>query len=45
MDMMVQFSHHVVLMTDGKPTADLELNWHQANPYLIFPVPKEVAAK
>src|SRR5262249_44129156 len=45
MDMMVQFPHHVVLMTDGKATADLELNWHQANPYLIFPVPKEVASK
>jgi hypothetical protein len=45
MDMMVQFSHHIVLQTDGKETANLDANWHQANPYLIFPVPKEVAAK
>jgi hypothetical protein len=45
MDMMVIFSHHIVLQTDGKETANLELNWHQANPYLIFPVPKEVASK
>ena len=45
MDMAVNFSHHVVLKVDGKEIANLELNWHQANPYLIFPVPKEVAAK
>jgi hypothetical protein len=45
MDMAVNFSHHVVLKVDGKEMANLELNWHQANPYLIFPVPKEVAAK
>ena len=44
MDMMVNFSHHIVLQTDGKETANLELNWHQVNPYLIFPVPTEVAA-
>jgi hypothetical protein len=45
MDMAVNFSHHVVLKVDGKEMANLELNWHQANPYLIFPVPKEVASK
>jgi hypothetical protein len=45
MDMMVNFSHHIVLQEDGKETANLELNWHQVNPYLIFPVPSEVAAK
>jgi hypothetical protein len=44
MDMAVNFSHHVVLKVDGKEIANLELNWHQANPYLIFPVPKEVAS-
>jgi len=44
MDMAVNFSHHVVLKLDGKEIANLELNWHQANPYLIFPVPKEVAS-
>src|SRR5262249_52324038 len=26
MDMMVNFSHHIVLQTDGKETANLELN-------------------
>jgi hypothetical protein len=45
MDMMVNFSHHIVLQVDGKETANLELNWHQANPYLIFPVPAQVASK
>jgi len=45
MDMAVNFSHHISLKVDGKEFANLELNWHQANPYLIFPVPKEVAAK
>jgi hypothetical protein len=44
MDMAVNFSHKVVLKVDGKEMGNLELNWHQANPYLIFPVPKEVAA-
>jgi len=44
MDMAVNFSHKVVLKVDGKEIGNLELNWHQANPYLIFPVPKEVAA-
>ena len=45
MDMMVNFSHHIVLQTDGKEVANVEVNWHQADPYLVFPVPKEVAAK
>lgn len=45
MDFMVMFPHHVSLKVDGKETANLDLNWHQADPYLIFPVPKEVAAK
>jgi hypothetical protein len=45
MDMEVRFPHQISLKIDGKPWADLELDWHQANPYLIFPVPKEVAAK
>ncbi len=45
MDMAVNFSHHVVLKTDGKELANLDLNWHQSNAYMIFPVPKEVASK
>ncbi len=44
MDMAVIFPHKILLKVDGKEIANLELNWHQANPYLIFPVPKEVAA-
>jgi hypothetical protein len=45
MDFMVMFSHQVSLKVDGKEMANLELNWHQADPYLVFPVPKEVATK
>jgi hypothetical protein len=45
MDMAVNFSHHIVLKMDGKEIMNVELDWHQANPYLIFPVPKEVASK
>ncbi len=45
MDTAVNFSHHVELKVDGKEFANLDLNWHQINPYLIFPVPTEVAAK
>ena len=44
MDFMVYFPHHLVLQTDGKEVANVEVNWHQADPYLVFPVPKEVAA-
>jgi len=44
-DNEVKFPHKVSLKLDGKPLADLVLDWHQANPYAIFPVPKEVAAK
>jgi hypothetical protein len=45
MDMAVNFPHRIVLSVEGKDFADLEVNWHQANPYLIFPVPKEIAGK
>jgi hypothetical protein len=44
LDLGVIAPQHVVLQVDGKETANLDLNWHQANPYLIFPVPKEVAS-
>jgi hypothetical protein len=44
MDMMVNFPHHIVLQTDGKETANLEADWHQVGPYLVFVVPSEVAA-
>ncbi len=45
MDMGVQFPHHIVQKVDGKVVADIKVEWHHANPYLLFPVPKEVAAK
>ena len=44
-DTEVKFPHQVSIKVDGKPMFDLTLDWHQANPYLIFPVPKEVATK
>jgi hypothetical protein len=44
MDMEVLFPHQIRLTVDGNELADLTVNWHHANPYLIFPVPKEVAA-
>jgi hypothetical protein len=37
--------HHIIFAVDGTRFAELEVNWHQTNPYLIFPVPSEVASK
>jgi hypothetical protein len=37
--------NHVVIRTDGKVTADLNVEWHWTNPYIVFPTPKEVATK
>ena len=45
MDMEVQFPHQISLKVDGQPLADWELEYHHADPYLIFPVPSEVASK
>ena len=45
MDMEVKFPHQVKMQVDGKTFADWELEYHQTNPYLIFPVPSQVAAK
>ena len=41
------YPYYTVLrwQTDGKETMNVELNWHQANPYIVFQVPKEVASK
>jgi len=44
-DYEVKFPRQVLLKVDGKPLADITLEYHHTNPYLIFPVPKEVAAK
>jgi hypothetical protein len=40
---LVYSPHHIVFSVDGTEVADLEANWHQTNPYLIFVVPTEVA--
>ncbi len=44
-DYEVKFPRQISLKLDGKPLADIVLEYHHTNPYLIFPVPKEVAAK
>jgi hypothetical protein len=44
-DYEVKFPRQISLKIDGKPFADITLEYHHTNPYLIFPVPKEVAAK
>ncbi len=41
MDMEVQFPHKIAIQVDGKPIADWQLEYHHANPYLVFPVPQE----
>jgi hypothetical protein len=45
MDYVMSFPHKIVLKVGGQPLMDLELDWHHLNPYVIFPVPKEVAAR
>jgi hypothetical protein len=45
MDYVLRFPHSLVLKVDGKPIMDLDLDWHHLNPYVIFPVPKEVASR
>jgi hypothetical protein len=42
---LVYSPHHIVFAVDGTEIAELEVNWHQTNPYVIFPVPGEVASK
>jgi hypothetical protein len=42
---LVYSPHHIIFAVDGTKFAELEVNWHQTNPYLIFPVPSEVASK
>jgi hypothetical protein len=37
--------HHVVIQVDGKPLADYQLDFSQVNPYLVFPVPTQVATQ
>jgi hypothetical protein len=44
-DFEVYFPHQISIQVDGKPLADWQLDFHHVNPYLIFPVPTQVAAK
>jgi hypothetical protein len=45
MDYHVFGPHKVVQKVDGKVVTDLTLEYHWTNPYLVFPTPKELAAK
>ncbi len=45
MDYHVYAPHRVVQKVDGKVITDLTLEYHWTNPYLVFPTPKELAAK
>ena len=42
---LVYSPHLIKFAMDGMVFADLEVNWHQTNPYVIFPVPSQVASK
>lgn len=41
-DMEVMFPYKIVQTVDGQVVTDLALSEHYANPYVIFPVPKEL---
>jgi hypothetical protein len=45
MDYHVMGPHRVVQKVDGKIVTDLTLEYHWVNPYVIFAVPKQLAAK
>jgi hypothetical protein len=44
-DYEVYLPHQVAIQVDGKAIADWKFDWHQNNPYVVFPVPSQVAAK
>jgi hypothetical protein len=44
-DYEVYAPHTISLQVDGKPLADWQIDWHQANPYEMFPIPTQVATK
>jgi len=44
-DYEVYLPHSISIQVDGKPLADWQLDFHHVNPYLVFPVPAQVAAK
>lgn len=37
--------HHVTIQVDGKMLADYTMDFHHVNPYLVFPVPSQVASQ
>jgi hypothetical protein len=43
-DYEVYLPHQITIQVDGKPMADWKLDFHHMNPYLVFPVPTQVAA-
>jgi hypothetical protein len=45
MDMEAKAPHQIKIQVDGKPLADLEIDFHHLGPYVVFPVPAQVAAK
>jgi hypothetical protein len=45
MDMEVLGPHTLSYKVDGQPLADWSLEYHHIGPYLVFPVPTEVAAR
>jgi hypothetical protein len=45
MDMHVFGPQKFVIKVDGKPLMDLTMEYHWANTYIVFPVPKEVASR
>jgi hypothetical protein len=43
-DYEVYAPHTISLQMDGKPLADWQIDWHQANPYEAWPIPAQVTA-
>ena len=45
MDMEAKAPHQIKIQVDGKPMADLEIDFHHLGPYVVFPAPSQVAGK
>lgn len=44
MDMETAYPHEISIQVDGEELANWDIEWHHIGPYLIFPVPAEVAS-
>jgi hypothetical protein len=44
MDMETSYPHQISIQVNGEQLADWDIEWHHIGPYLIFPVPAEVAS-